>query len=184
MNQKVKYYTLLLITLTLVMVYLFDARRIKSKVRKVQVSIKEIDSKLVSGSTVLTEMNQVRDDLLDNKEVLGSIKVSGDQLMNELSHLKGLADEMGIDINDIEIDPRNTFPVFEKNNMSDQIQLERQSVNFTLSGNFIEIGKFIDEVQNNHSMFQIQYCSIGLDSLDPNGVIAQMGYLTYGGPDL
>jgi len=29
----------------------------------------------------------------------------------------------------------------------------------------------------------MQYCSIGLDSLDPKGVIADLGYLTYGEPE-
>ena len=184
MNQKIKYYTLLLLSMILIIVYLDHSRRVDGKMREVQVSINEIDSRLASGSAVLDEMNQVRNDFLYNKEVLGSQKISGDQLMNELGHLKDLAGEMGIDINDIEIDPRNTFPAIEQNNVSDQIRIERQSVNFNLSGNFIAIGRFIDEVQNNHSMLQIQYCSIGLDSLDPKGVIAQMGYLTYGGSDL
>ena len=67
--------------------------------------------------------------------------------------------------------------------MNEKIRLERQSVSFNISGNFIDIGRFIDELQNKQSILQIQYCSIGLDSLDPKGVIAQMGYLTYGGAD-
>ena len=56
-------------------------------------------------------------------------------------------------------------------------------MNFILSGNFMAIGRFIDEVQDNHKMLQMQHCSIGLDSLDPRGVIAKLGYLTYGGPE-
>ena len=87
---------------------------------------------------------------------------------------------MDISFNDVEIDPRNTFPLISKRNGEKEIKIERHSVNFKLSGNFINIGRFIDEVEKNHSILQMQYCSIGLDSLDPKGVIADLGYLTYG----
>ena len=85
--------------------------------------------------------------------------------------------------NDVEIDPRNTFPLISKRNGKEEIKIERHSVNIKLSGNFINIGKFIDEVEKNYSILQMQYCSIGLDSLDPKGVIADLGYLTYGEPE-
>jgi len=103
--------------------------------------------------------------------------------MTQLSQIKSLADQIGIEIDDMEIDPRNTFPMIDSNDGNEQVRMERHSVNFILSGNFMAIGRFIDEVQNNHRMLQMQHCSIGLDSLDPRGVIAQLGYLTYGGPE-
>ena len=184
MSQKVKYYVLLLLSVTLIVVYSHDVHRVNDKVQHVQSSIDKIDSKLQNGSEVLEQMNQIRKDFLFNKETLGTHKVSGGQLMKELGLVKGLASEMGVDIYDIEIDPRNTFPDIDQNDMNEKIQLERQSVSFNISGNFLDIGRFIDELQNKQSILQIQYCSIGLDSLDPKGVIAEMGYLTYGGAGL
>ena len=164
-------------------IYYHDIRRVKERVSSIQSSIKEMDQTLKSGSTVLDDMNQIRTEFLDNKKLLSSKKVSGAQLMNELGEIKNLAEKMDIKFNDVEIDPRNTFPLISKRNAKEDIKNERPSVNIKLSGNFINIGKFIDEVEKNYSILQMQYCSIGLDSLDPKGVIADLGYLTYGEPE-
>ena len=180
MNQKTKYYVLLLISCALVAIYFHDIQRVKDRVSSIQSSIKEMDQVLESGSTLLDDMNQIRTEFLNNKEILSSKKVSGAQLMNQLGEIKILAEKMDISFNDVEIDPRNTFPLISKKNGEKEIKIERHSVNFKLSGNFINIGRFIDEVEKNHSILQMQYCSVGLDSLDPKGVIADLGYLTYG----
>ena len=164
-------------------IYYHDIRRVKERVSSFQSSIMEMDQTLKSGSTVLDDMNQIRTEFLYNKKLLASKKVSGAQLMNQLGEIKNLAEKMDIKFNDVEIDPRNTFPLISKRNAKEEIKIERHSVNIKLSGNFINIGKFIDEVEKNHSILQMQYCSIGLDSLDPKGVIADLGYLTYGEPE-
>lgn len=183
MNQKIKYYSLLFTLMLLGIIYYKDINLVKDKVKNVQYSIKEVNSKLQAGSTILDEVNQIRRSFIENKQVLVSQKISGTQLMTQLSQIKSLADQIGIEIDDMEIDPRNTFPMIDSNDGNEQVSMERHSVNFKLSGNFMAIGRFIDEVQNNHRMLQMQHCSIGLDSLDPRGVIAQLGYLTYGGPE-
>ena len=110
MNQKTKYYVLLLISCALVAIYFHDIQRVKERVSSIQSSIKEMDQVLESGSTVLDDMNQIRTEFLNNKEILSSKKVSGAQLMNQLGEIKILAEKMDISFNDVEIDPRNTFP--------------------------------------------------------------------------
>ena len=164
-------------------IYYHDIRRVKERVSSIQSSIREMDQTLKSGSTVLDDMNQIRTEFLDNKKLLSSKKVSGAQLMNQIGEIKNLAEKMDIEFNDVEIDPRNTFPLISKRTGKEEIKIERHSVNIKLSGNFISIGRFIDEVEKNYSILQMQYCSIGLDSLDPKGVIADLGYLTYGEPE-
>ena len=98
-----------------------------------------MDQVLESGSTVLDDMNQIRTEFLNNKEILSSKTVSGAQLMNQLGEIKSLAEKMEISFNDVEIDPRNTFPLISKKNGEKEIKIERHSVNFKLSGNFINI---------------------------------------------
>jgi len=164
-------------------IYYHDVQRVKERVSSIQLSIKEMDQALKSGSTVLDDMNYIRTEFLDNKKLLSSKKVSGAQLMNQLGEIKNFAEKMDIKFNDVEIDPRNTFPLITKRNDKEEIKIERHSVNINLSGNFINIGRFIDEVEKNYSILQMQYCSISLDSLDPQGVIADLGYLTYGEPE-
>ena len=55
------------------------------------------------------------------------------------------------------------------------------SLNFQLSGNFLDVGNFIEILEKNSSQVKLQFCSINLDSLDPRGVVAKLEYLTYGG---
>ena len=160
--------------------YYRDFQSVKQRIESIQSSIKDMDKALQAGSKVFDEMNQIRTEFINSKENLLSVKVSGPYLMSQLSKLKALAKEMEVNVENVEVDPRNTFPIINQNDENDEIKIERQSVNFKLSGNFINIGRFIDEVEKNHSMFQMQYCSIGLDSLDPEGVIADLEYLTYG----
>ena len=144
MNQKIKYYSLLFTLMLLGMVYYQDINLVKDKVKNVQYSIKEVDSKLQAGSTILDEMNQIRKEFIENKQVLVSQKISGAQLMTQLGQIKSLADQIGIEIDDMEIDPRNTFPMIDSKDGNEQVKMERHSVNIKLTGNFMAIGRFID----------------------------------------
>ena len=89
MNQKTKYYVLLLISCALVAIYFHDIQRVKDRVSSIQSSIKEMDQVLESGSTVLDDMNQIRTEFLNNKEILSSKKVSGAFISNFQSEKRG-----------------------------------------------------------------------------------------------
>lgn len=113
--------------------------------------------------------------------MLISYQISGSELLNEIERISDLANSMDIDIKNLEIDPRNTFPDLNQTMGKDQIELERNSLNFQLSGNFLDVGNFIEILEENSSQVKLQNCSISLDSLDPRGVVAKLEYLTYGG---
>ena len=87
-------------------------------------------------------------------------------------------------MSEIEIDPDDTFPRFMKDTLIENPEIRRQSLTFSLSGNFLVVGSFIEELEKNKSPLKIHNCSIRLDSLDPLGVIAKLEYLTYAGQDL
>ena len=71
-------------------IYYYDMKRVKGRVSSIQLSIKEMDQALESGSTVLDDMKQIRTEFLDNKKLRSSKKVSGAQLMNQLGEIKNL----------------------------------------------------------------------------------------------
>ena len=181
MNQKTKYYLNLSLIIFLLIIYIYDAKYVRRDIEIFETAISDIDMQLEAGSEVINDMNQVRQDFIKNKNTLTSYQISGGELMEEIQNLNLLADEVGIVLGDLEIDPRNTFPDIDQNQGGDQIALERQSLSFNLSGNFLDIGTFIDAVQDNSPALKMQFCSIILDSLDPRGVIAELEYLTYGG---
>ena len=134
-----------------------------------------------SGAKIMNEMSEIRKNFIENKNMLISYQLSGSELLNEIERISDLANSMDVDIKNLEIDPRNTFPDLNQTMGKDQIELERNSLNFQLSGNFLDVGKFIEILEENSTQLKLQNCSIKLDSLDPRGVIARLEYLTYGG---
>ena len=111
--------------------------------KEVQESISSIDDQLKSGAKIMNEMNEIRKNFIENKNLLISYQLSGSELLNEIERISDLANSMDIDIKNLEIDPRNTFPDLNQTMGKDQIELERNSLNFQLSGNFIDVGNFI-----------------------------------------
>ena len=70
------------------------------------------------------------------------------------------------------------------NNVEDiRIDLERHSLNFQLSGNFLDVGNFMEILEENSTHLHLQQCFFNLDSIDPKGVVAELQYLTYGGAE-
>ena len=64
-----------------------------------------------------------------------------------------------------------------------RIDLERHSLNFQLSGNFLDVGNFMEILEDNSTHLRLQQCFFNLDSINPKGVIAELQYLTYGGAE-
>ena len=58
--------------------------------------------------------------------------------------------------------------------------IKKQSLSFQLSGEFVSIGKFIEDQNNDQKGLFLDRCIIKTDSLDPNGVIAELSYHVYG----
>tara|TARA_B100000700_G_C14674759_1_gene682584 strand:- start:441 stop:734 length:294 start_codon:yes stop_codon:yes gene_type:complete len=95
----------------------------------------------------MAEVNILHKNFVDNIDQLKDYKISASELINELSNLKTLASQSGIIIKDLEIDPRNTFPNSHKKLVEDHLKLDRQTLNLNLSGDFLDIGNFIELVQ-------------------------------------
>ncbi len=87
--------------------------------------------------------------------------------LNEIESLSDLANEMDLKINNLEIDPRNTFPVLNNNVEDIRIDLERHSLNFQLSGKFLNVGNFMEILEENSTNLHLQQCFFNLDSIDP-----------------
>ncbi len=181
MKQKTRYFIFLILTAALIYAYVWDDIRVRDEVKEIQESLSTIDEQLKSGVEIMNEMNEIRQNFIENKNMLISYQISGSELLDEIERISDLANSMDIDIKNLEIDPRNTFPALNETMGKDQIKLERNSLNFQLSGNFLDVGNFIEILEENSSQVKLQNCSINLDSLDPRGVVAKLEYLTYGG---
>ena len=183
-KQKTKYFILTSLTIMLIIIYMIDRNHIKSQIKDYETDISVINSALLRGSNIMDEVNAIRENYTNNINMVDSYTISGSELIDEIQNIKALADKLKISINDLEIDPKNTLPNIFKAFIKDQIQLERQTLSFKLSGDFLDIGNFIEMVENSKSPLRLNYCSISLDTLDPRGVIAQLKYVAYGSEEL
>ena len=171
----------MILTVALIYTYARDDIRVRNEEKEIQEKISTIDEQLKSGAKIMNEMSEIRKNFIENKNMLVSYQISGRELLNEIERISDLANSMDMDIKNLEIDPRNTFPDLNQTMGKDQIELERNSLNFELSGNFLDVGNFLEILEENSTQLKLQQCSINLDSLDPRGVIAKLEYLTYGG---
>tara|TARA_Y100000739_G_scaffold170937_1_gene148713 strand:+ start:175 stop:729 length:555 start_codon:yes stop_codon:yes gene_type:complete len=181
MNQRLKYYMLISLVITLLIIYVYDGFQIREKKHALEQTISKINLQLETGGRVITDIKDIREEYNNNKKRLIDNKITGVELMEEIGRINDLAKQMDINLSNLEIDPDDTFPKFIQNSKNNNPQIERQSLSFILNGNFLNIGNFIDELEGSSSPLRIQNCSIKLDSLDPLGVIAKLEYLTYGG---
>ncbi|SVE06270.1 uncharacterized protein METZ01_LOCUS459124, partial [marine metagenome] len=110
MKQKTRYFIFLILTAALIYAYVWDDIRVRDEVKEIQESLSTIDEQLKSGAKIMNEMNEIRQNFIENKNMLISYQISGSELLNEIERISDLANSMDIDIKNLEIDPRNTFP--------------------------------------------------------------------------
>jgi len=184
MKQKKKYIIFLSIALVMVSSYIGLDQKIKNKYESKHDQLNVLNKELKFGLGLMDDIQDLRKYFIDNKEQLSTKKITGNELLQEVNRLNTLANSLSIDLKNLEIDPRNTFPDIEALSEENKINIARNSLNFRLHGNFLDIGTFLEMIEKNSSQLKLQFCSIGLDSLDPQGVIAEIEYLTYGGLEL
>ena len=130
---------------------------------------------------MIDKINESRNRYESIIDTIKSYHISGEQLMSEISHIKLMASKLNIQLYQVEIDPKNTFPEEFSQNSTINIELERQTLKFNLRGNFLKVGKFLENYEKTNSPLRVQSCTVSLDSLDPKGVIAQLHFVTYTG---
>ena len=183
MNQKKKNILLILIAFLMFSIYIWKDQKIRSRFENRKQEYILLNQELSMGNSEIGEIQDLRKRFMENQEKLNLKKISGDELLQEVERLKSLASSMDMSLIKLTIDPRNTFPTTKDLFKNNQINIARHSLNFELRGNFLDVGVFVETIEEKSNQLKLQYCSIGLDSLDPQGVIAKIEYLTYGGLD-
>ena len=184
MSQKKKYIILVSLSVFMIFVYIWSDLFVREQLDLKQKQLTFLNKELQAGKGVMDEIQSLRQKFIKDTDRLIAKKVTGNELLQEIDRLNTLANSLNIDLKNLEIDPRNTFPNMEDTFENKQINISRNSLNIELHGNFLDIGSFLETIESNSNQLKLQFCSIGLDSLDPRGVIAEIEYLTYGGLEL
>jgi len=180
-SQKTKFFIFWSITILLFCLYLLDRSQVKNRINRYKLDIALIEKELMDNQVLIEKINDSRDQYESIMDSIKSYNISGGQLMSEISHVKLMASKLNIQLYQVEIDPKNTFPKEFSQNSTINIESERQTLKFNLRGNFLKVGKFLENYEKINSPLKIQSCTISLDSLDPKGIIAQLHFATYTG---
>ena len=181
MSQKIKYIFLNVAALLLVLIYVWNDKKIQNKFESKKEKLDILNMELIAQDAHLDDIQDIRKNFIQETEKLNQIKISGEELLQEIERLNNLARSMDMKLMKLTIDPRNTLPLGSDLIEDRKIDLARQTLNFEISGNFLDIGVFVETIEEESKKLKLQQCSINLDSLDPRGVVAKIEYLTYGG---
>lgn len=181
MNQKTKYIILNLVSLSIILLYVWIDQNIQNNFDHKQKELDDLNRQLIAGDASLNDIQKIRKNFIQERKQLRERQISGEEILQEIERLKSLAISMDIKLNKLTIDPRNTISSKSDIVESNKIDFTRQTLNFEICGNFLDIGNFIETIEEKSNKLKLQQCSISLDSLDPTGVLARIEYLTYGG---
>ena len=182
-SQKIKFFIFCGITISFTTLYLLDRSQVKQRIDLYKSDLVSIETQLFDNDTIMEKINNARNDYESVIDTIKSYNLSGGQLMNEINRIRFLANESNISVYKVEIDPKNTFPEKFYQNSEINIGLERQTLSLNLKGNFLEIGKFLENLEYQDSPLKMRSCLLSLDSLDPRGIIAQLRFATYTGAE-
>ncbi len=69
MNQKTKYVILLMLTVTLIAVYVWDSINIRSEIKQIQSNLSKIDIQLRSGTGIMDDVKNIQQHFTKKKNM-------------------------------------------------------------------------------------------------------------------
>ena len=93
--------------------------------------------------------------------------------------MRDLAKKHGIVVLNLNLRPSDTFPPLNQYTKVKQVALERQRINLSLNGDFLDIGPFFDAVEKQIKSVNLHSYKFSLDQNAARKVIADVVYYTY-----
>ena len=93
--------------------------------------------------------------------------------------MKELATKYDIDVISLNLRPNDTFPELNKFSKVKTVPIERLQIDLRLSGRFLEIGPFFDDVEKEIKLVNLHSYKFSLDKNAAKQVIADIVYYTY-----
>jgi len=93
--------------------------------------------------------------------------------------MRDLAKKYGIVVLNLNLRPSDTFPPLNQYTKVKQVPLERQRIDLSLNGYFLDIGPFFDAVEKQIKSVNLHSYKFSLDPNAARKVIADVVYYTY-----
>ena len=180
LNPKIRFIIFLITTLIIIGGFGWYNYGIYSDINEAKKTIKDLAAELKN-------QDQVRNSILEaqnkREENISDLKQNVFFTMREYElaavRMKELAKKHDIDVLSLNLRSNNTFPDLNNYAKVKKVPIERLHINLRLSGEFLGIGPFFDEVEQEIKLVNLHSYKFSLDKNAAKQVIADVVYYAY-----
>ena len=180
LNPKTRFIIFLITTLIVIGGFGWYNYGIYSDINEAKKTIKDLAAELKN-------QDQVRNSILEaqnkREENISDLKQNVFFTMREYElasvRMKELAKKHDIDVLSLNLRSNNTFPDLNNYAKVKKVPIERLHINLRLSGEFLGIGPFFDEVEQEIKLVNLHSYKFSLDQNAAKQVIADVVYYAY-----
>ena len=180
LNPKTRFIIFLITTLIIIGGFGWYNYGIYSDINEAKKTIKDLAAELKN-------QDQVRNSILEaqnkREENISDLKQNVFFTMREYElaavKMKELAKKHDIDVLSLNLRSNNTFPDLNNYAKVKKVPIERLHINLRLSGEFLGIGPFFDEVEQEIKLVNLHSYKFSLDKNAAKQVIADVVYYAY-----
>lgn len=180
LNPKIRFIIFLVMTLIIVGGFGWYNYGIYSDISLAKTTIKNFDSELKTQDQLrnnIIELQQQRVNSVSDLEKNVFFTMREYELA--AVKMKELATKYDIDIISLNLRSNDTFPELNKFSKVKTVPIERLQIDLRLSGRFLEIGPFFDDVEKEIKLVNLHSYKFSLDKNAAKQVIADIVYYTY-----
>ncbi len=180
LNPKIRFIIFLVMTLIVVGGFGWYNYGIYSDISVAKKTIKNFDSELKTQDQLrnnIIELQQQRVNSISDLEKNVFFTMREYELA--AVKMKELATKYDIDVISLNLRSNDTFPELNKFSKVKTVPIERLQIDLRLSGRFLEIGPFFDDVEKEIKLVNLHSYKFSLDKNAAKQVIADIVYYTY-----
>ncbi len=180
LNPKVRFIIFLIITLIIFGWFGWYNYGIYSEISTTKETIKDFDVELKTQDQVRNSIMEVQ-----KQRVKGVSDLKKDVFFSMREYelaavkMKEIAKKYDIDVLSLHLRSNNTFPDLNNFTKVKKVPIERLQIDLRLSGKFLEIGPFFDDVEKEIKLVNLHSYKFSLDKNAAKQVIADIVYYTY-----
>ena len=180
LNPKVRFIIFLIITLIIFGWFGWYNYGIYSEISTTKETIKGFDVELKTQDQVSNSIMEVQ-----KQRVKGVSDLKKDVFFSMREYelaavkMKEIAKKYDIDVLSLNLRSNNTFPDLNNFTKVKKVPIERLQIDLRLSGKFLEIGPFFDDVEKEIKLLNLHSYKFSLDKNAAKQVIADIVYYTY-----
>ena len=180
LNPKIRFIIFLVTTLIIFGGFGWYNYGIYSAIGTAKKTIKNLDSELKTQDQVRNSILEAQKQRKNKIEDLGR-NVFFTMREYELTAvtMKELAKKYDIDVLSLNLRSNNTFPDLNNFTKVKKVPIERLHIDLRLSGKFLDIGPFFDDVEKEIKLVNLHSYKFSLDQNAAKQVIADVVYYTY-----